>query len=409
LGTKIKPAVALVAALLPWISVAGAADALHLRIGDPARRDREAPVVLDGIADTRRDRVIGVEELVAQLRDVNVLFVGEEHTNIDFHRVQAHVITALKRAGRDVMVGLEMMPYTQQAYLDRWTRGQYPEAEFLEASGWYEHWGYRWEYYADIFRLARDNGIRLFGVNAPRHVIKAVRTQGFDGLTEEDLQHIPASVNTDSEDHRTLFKAYFSADDALHMNLSDDALDGMIRAQATWDAVMGWNAARAVQRQGSPTSIIVVLIGAGHVTYGLGAERQIRDGYQGRIASLVPVPVRSREGRAIESVQASYADFVWGVPAVEPTAYPTLGVSLAGSLGAEPNKIIQVDEASIAAAAGVQTGDRLDRVGGQVIGSVADLRRAMAQYYWGDSTEILVTRGGKPLNLRVLFRRPLAP
>ena len=85
----------------------------------------------------------------------------------------------------------------------------------------------------------------------------------------------------------------------------------------------------------------------------LGAERQIRPLFDGVIASLVPVPLRDGDGNPIELVQASYADFIWGLPPVADPLYPSLGVSLAGQLGKLPNKIIQVGEESVAADAGI--------------------------------------------------------
>lgn len=381
------------------------ADTLRLPIGDPARRDRTAPVVLDAITDTRNNELIDAGELARRLADVNILFVGENHTDLDFHRVEGHVIRALHEAGREVFIGLEMFPYTRQVYLDRWTRGQYTEAEFLKAADWYGSWGYRWEYYDEIFRYARDNGLRMFGINAPREVVTKVRMEGFEALPAEDAEHIPTSVDTSSDEHRQLFRASFDADDLLHANMTDEQWEGMIRAQATWDAVMGWNAMQAVQRHGSPNAIIVVLIGAGHVTYGLGAERQIRPLYKGGIASLVPVQIVDHEGQAVNEVQGSYANFVWGLPPATDEQFPSLGVSVAGSLGKQPNKIIQVSEDSIAARAGLQVGDVLLSIDGQPVGALGSLRRIMAGYDWGDGARLELTRGEEKLSMDVEFRR----
>ena len=60
---------------------------------------------------------------------------------------------------------------------------------------------------------------------------------------------------------------------------------------------------------------MVVLIGAGHVAYGLGAERQTKLWYGGRMASVVPVPIADEEHpEPLTKLQASYASFVWGLP-----------------------------------------------------------------------------------------------
>ena len=58
--------------------------------------------------------------------------------------------------------------------------------------------------------------------------------------------------------------------------MPDAMFQGMFRAQCTWDAAMGWNALQALKKHGGEKAIMVVLIGSGHVAYGLGAERQVK-------------------------------------------------------------------------------------------------------------------------------------
>jgi aminopeptidase N len=390
--------------LAPVIGQA-AESVLQLDVGDPERRDRLAPVLLDVITDTRTGEFITTDELVDRLAGTSILFVGEEHTNIEFHRIQANVIRALHDAGRQVLVALEMFPYTQQRDLDRWTRGQYDEAEFVETADWYKYWGYNWNYYADIFRYARDNRLRMFGVNAPRDVITAVRTEGFDSLSKADQEHFPTSVDASDPAHRRVYLAYFEDGDSLHTEISPEQLDGMVRAQATWDAVMGWNSLQALRQHGGPNAIVVVLIGAGHAVYGTGAQRQIAPLFDGGIAALVPVPVADNHGEDIDVVQASYADFVWGVPASADPIYPSLGVSLAGSMGRAPNYIIQVEEDTPAAAAGLQEGDQLMSLAGEAIDGPVALRRAMADRRWGNSVEVELRRDEETMRIDVPLRR----
>jgi membrane-associated protease RseP (regulator of RpoE activity) len=179
----------------------------------------------------------------------------------------------------------------------------------------------------------------------------------------------------------------------------------MVRAQATWDAVMGWNSLQALRRHGGPNAIVVVLIGAGHAVYGLGSQRQIEPRFDGGIASLVPVPVNDADGTPITSVQASYADFVWGVPASSHTVYPMLGISLAGALGRAPNYIIQVEEDSPAAIAGLQAGDQLVSVNGAPITDAASLRWSMGDRRWGDSVEVELRREDETIPAAILLRR----
>lgn len=378
-----------------------------LPLGDPGRAQREAPMRLDAVTDTASGELISPGELAKRLTDTQLLFIGEEHTNLEFHRVQLRVIQALHDAGRQVLIGLEMYPYTQQAELDRWTQGRIKEAEFVQKSGWYENWSHHWGHYRDIFNYAQANKIGMYGINAPRDVVRTVRAKGWDALDRQAREHMPPVLDITSSEHRTMFIASFSADDALHLtSLSDEQREGMYRAQVTWDGAMGWNAAKALADHGGPKTIMVVLIGAGHVMYGLGAERQLKSSFKGHISSLIPVPVRDSDDKPVASVRASYANFLWGVPASEGPGLPVLGVSLAGKMGKEPTKVIDIDKRSPAADAGIKVGDVLVALDGYKISSTADLQRKTADYLWGDTAQLTLQRGSETLTLLVSFRRP---
>ncbi len=138
-------------------AAATADDAIyHLALGDPARKNRELPVTLDTLVDSSTGATITPGELAARLQTTRLLLLGEEHTSVEFHRVQLQVLRALQASGRRVLVGLEMYPYTQQPSLDRWNSGELADVAFVDQSQWYEHWGYPWNYYRDIFLFCRD-------------------------------------------------------------------------------------------------------------------------------------------------------------------------------------------------------------------------------------------------------------
>lgn len=376
---------------------------LHMAIGDPARSDHEVGVALDTITDTDSGETITPQEMAARLAGTGLLFIGENHTSQAFHDVQLRTIRALHEAGREVLVGLEMFPYTEQRLLDNWNAGYYSEEGFVELAGWYTHWGYHWNYYRDIFRYARQHGIRLYALNSPREAVRTVRSQGFDALTAAQKAALPPVVAPATDEYRRMYRAFFPADDALHMN--EAALEGLYRAQLMWDATMGWQAVQRLRDHGGDDAIMVVLIGAGHVTFGLGAERQVAPHYGGRIASLVPVPVMDDDGAPVTDVRASYARFIWGLPHEGDTVYPVLGVSLMGTLGKAPGQVIQVSPGSAAARAGIRVGDVLLTLDGQPVDGDVALRARVAVYRWGDVAVARVRRDDRELSLPVPFRR----
>jgi uncharacterized iron-regulated protein len=379
---------------------------LHLAIGDPARKDKEAAVVLDGITDTRSGEVITPTELAKRLAGVRLVLVGESHTDMDFHRVELRVLEELVRAGRPVLVGLEMYPYPEQRFLDAWVDGRLAEEAFLRDSRWYENWGFNWLYYRDLFLFARDHKLRMFAVNAPRDVVTAVRKKGFQNLTPDEAAHIPTDIDTASPEHRTLFKSFFAAGgDSLHSGMDEAQWDAMIAAQSTWDATMAFNAVKALKEHGGPDAVMVVLVGSGHVVYGLGIQRQAARHFDGRIATVVPLNVRDGEGHEVRTVQASYADFVWGVPAQTAPAYPALGLSTNPVAGEKTLKVILVSEQTPAEQAGVRVGDVIVSLDGTAVPDRETLNRLVAAKRWGDAAVLAVRRGGETKELRLALRR----
>jgi uncharacterized iron-regulated protein len=404
-----KPLHLLLCALLTPAAAPAEQKPLHLAIGDPDRKDREVAVVLDAIVDTRSGEELTPPELAARLAGVRLLFVGESHTEIEFHRVQLRVLEELRRAGREVLIGLEMYPYTEQAALDGWIAGHYTEDGFVEISGWYDSWSYHWDYYRDIFLFARDHGVPMYAVNTPRDVVRAVREKGFEDLTEEEAAHVPPEVDVTSDEHRRLFRSYFDDEDPLHAQMTDEQWEGMIRAQATWDATMGYNSVKALEKHPNPEAILVVLIGSGHVAYGLGIERQAERWLDGGMASVIPVPVRDGGGDAVDSVRASYADFVWGLPPVTDPLYPSLGVSTREVDGEDLRKVIFVSEDTPGETAGFEVGDVLLTFDGHPIPTREDLAVRMSKKRWGDEATVAVRRGEETVELRVRFRRKDPP
>jgi hypothetical protein len=307
-----------------------------------------------------------------------------------------------------------MYPYPQQPFLDQWTAGQLTETGFLELSRWYESWGYHWHYYRDIFLLARDHALPMVALNAPREVVAAVRKKGFQDLTPEEAAHIPATIDTVSDDHRRLFRAFFESDDPLHTSLDPATWEAMFEAQCTWDATMAFQAVAALRARSEPGDILVVLIGSGHVAYGLGIERQAKRWLppeEGRMASLIPVPV-AEKGRARTAAAASYADFFWGLPEEGDPLYPGLGISTAAAEGekARPEggparKVILVEDGSPAAKAGVAVGDVLLKLDGRPVPDRETFNRLMAGKRWGDAVTLTVRRSGETLELTALLRR----
>ena len=374
-----------------------------LPFGDPARRDREAPLHLDTITVTATNEALTPEALAARLAPARLVFFGEHHARPAVQDAERRLIAALLASHRKVLVGLEMFPYSVQPALDRWNRGELTEDEFVRESHWYKHWGFDWRHYRDVF-LLRQQGARFFAVNTPREVITAVRKKGRDKLTPEEAARLPPNIDTTSDEHRRLFKAYFSEGESTHA-MSDAALEGMYQAQCAWDATMAWNALRALQAEPDPNAVMVVLLGSGHVAFGLGSPRQAAGYASLPMATVIPEPLTDDAGKPVR-VRASYADYLWGVaPAAKQAPYPDAGLSLADRTGAPHPVVTDVDDPSPAKRAGMQDDDQIVSFDGTPVPDKETFLRLLGGKRWGDRLTLELERAGKKLAVELSLAR----
>ena len=229
-------------------------------------------------------------------------------------------------------------------------------------------------------------------------------------LHRADLENEKARDNASAPDapSRTIWSLDLrDGDDAsMHAMMTGEIFEAMFRAQCAWDATMAASALKALKERGGEDGVVVVLVGEGHVAYGLGIERQAKLSFGGKVATVIPVPVLDDKGKSVK-VRASYADFLWGVPRETDPLFPSLGLStreVPGGKG-ESLPVIAVEKDGVAAAAGFKVADEILSMDGTALKDRETHARLMAGKRWGDSAEYLVKRGGETVSLKALFRR----
>jgi hypothetical protein len=71
------------------------------------------------------------EQLIADLADARVVYVGESHTNPSHHAIQLEVIKGLEPTTAHLSIGMEMFDHTYQPVLDQWTAGELDQTDFI--------------------------------------------------------------------------------------------------------------------------------------------------------------------------------------------------------------------------------------------------------------------------------------
>lgn len=210
----------------------------------------------DRVLRTRDGKIIRFEQMIDDIKKINIIFVGESHDDKKIHQAQLNIIKALQRSGVSLTIGLEMFRADSQRELDKWVNGGYELREFVKA--YYENWKLPWPLYRDIFLNSRDNKIPMVGLNVAGEITQKVAHKGFSSLTDEERGKLAPGISCDIDDAYMDFvrRAY-----RIH-DRKEKSFVHFCEAQMVWDKTMAWNLMRFIKI--NPSRTVVVLAGIGH-------------------------------------------------------------------------------------------------------------------------------------------------
>lgn len=279
----------------------------------PAVRQAPALGAEAAIVASSGAAVIPESRLLDLLWPADIVYVGEQHDEPLHHLVQRAVLEGLHDRGKRLALGLEMADITQQKTLDDYSSGAMSEAAF--AAFWKKAWGVDFSFYRPALSFAKENGIPLVALNAPRAVVSQVAKGGLDSLSAEQRALIP-----DVEPIRDpRYLAYVRASLGGHGQLPPEREARMLEAMQVWNETMGRSAREAAARHGS----LVVIAGYGHMLYGGGVAECVAAHSPLAQAIVLPYPLDGaaqtlrellRRLQAEGSQDRSMGDYFWLLP-----------------------------------------------------------------------------------------------
>ncbi|MBW1947886.1 MAG: ChaN family lipoprotein [Deltaproteobacteria bacterium] len=373
---------------------------LRLKIGDEDLKEKTMAISPGEIYEAASGKPISFAEMLQGMAKSRLVYVGETHNSLPMHRIQAKIIQGLFDQDRDLTVGLEMYPVTQQEPLNKWSLGILSEEEFIRDGQWYMNWNFNFEYYQDIFRVVKNNAIPLYALNVPRDIISKVRRRGWEALSDEEKGMIP-EPDLSHKDHRTLIRTIFEGADLPHQMKGkglEMAFEGLYRAQTAWDETMAHHALAALHKEEGK---IVVLAGSGHLLYNLGIN--LRAYNKSRMPFKTVVCVVIPKGKKSVEVSCSLADYIWGLPEEGRPAYPSRFKKFEGL----ENLVIErapID--GVAKGADFEKGDVVLSVDGKKHSDINELRTYLAKYTWGDQVTFQILRDAQQVEVLLKFQMP---
>ena len=259
------------------------------------------------LVDASTGRSIAAEDFLAALRTKRVIYVGERHDQAADHGVQYAIIRQLHRSEPSLAIGMEMFQVPFQEPLDDWSAGRIDETVLRRETEYDKRWGFDFSLYRPILEYARNRGIEVVALNAPREVVYAIAKDGLDQLEPELAEFLP-ELDLDDAEHRALFDAEFDVGE----HSAEDTVDQYYQAQVVWDETMGSRVADTLARSDGPARM-VVLAGRVHVKRGLGIPDRAAKRGAAPYAVVLPVTQAELKHELKLPAEARSADYYWAV------------------------------------------------------------------------------------------------
>jgi uncharacterized iron-regulated protein len=324
------------------------------------------------------DTTLSLDKLAAQLATKRVVFVGETHDRFDHHLNQLEIIRRLHQLDSTFTIGVEYFQQPFQPQVDDYIAGRTTEKEFLQATQYYQGWGYDYRLYAPIFRFAREQRIPVRALNVPSDLASVVAKVGIAGLSGEQRAHLPREIGPADEAYRSRLRKAFEQ----HKSAKPDAFEHFVEAQLVWDEGMAESAAAyLIANQGRR---IVILAGSGHVAFRDGIPKRLERRTNATYAIVL---------NGGDEVEPHMADYLLLSKEQELPAAGILGISLEENNG--ESRIRSLNPKGAGEKAGMKRGDVLLEVDGQTIKRIADLHLALWDKKPGDHVRVTVRRKGR--------------
>ena len=266
-----------------------------LTIKDSNKQFKEGTIV-----SAKTGGPVSFDELIADLKDSRMIYIGETHTLKSHHDIQLKIIRELYGKNPNLTVGMEMFDRTYQPLLDKWSGGSLDRKTFIGKSHWYANWKYDFELYSDIFEFLRENRIRLIGLNIPFHIPAKIATGGIESLSDDEKKHLPENIDISDVAHREYVENIFR----LHRIKGRDDFGNFYMAQCVWDDIMAETANNNLK-----DGVMVVIAGNGHVLrYGIPKRAFAGKSLPYRIIFLA---------QAGTTAGINHVDYIWVTPSDE--------------------------------------------------------------------------------------------
>lgn len=258
-----------------------------------------------------------LDDIVAAMGDVTVVFIGEGHDDPTGHMLEAELLERAHQAyggSRSVALSLEFFQSDTQLILEEYLGGLITERSFLAAA---RPWPRYETDYRALIEYAKEHGLDVIAANAPRRYATRVTMHGRESLNdlspEAKAWLAPLPYGQPSEAYRNQWigviqevmaeqgmKCGIPAEELAEATGEDvvapapvgahDNMGNQLHSQVLWDATMAWWISRHLAER--PDALLLHMVGGFHVERGTGTPEHLeeyRPGTRAMVVVLQPV------------------------------------------------------------------------------------------------------------------------
>ncbi len=249
-----------------------------------------------------------LDDIVAAMAEVDVVFLGETHDDPTEHWIEKELLSRAyltyaspEEDARRVSLSLEFFQRDVQWILDEYLDDLISESTFRAAS---RPWPAYETDYRPLIEFAKENGIDVVAANAPRRYANRVTRHGRESLLDLSPRALatlpPLPYGTPSAAYRSQWFTVMSevmeeesmkcgvpieADSTGAAPTHDHvAMANQLHTQALWDATMAFWVSDHLMR--NPGELLIHMVGSFHVERGTGIPEHVET-YRPGTASLI--------------------------------------------------------------------------------------------------------------------------
>ncbi|KGY12888.1 hypothetical protein NM22_09250 [Vibrio tubiashii] len=201
-----------------------------------------------------------------EIKQADVILVGEWHTHAGIHRFQTELLKQRLNDTKEITLSMEQFSRDKQSTVDAYLAGEIGEQVLISQSN---AWPNYESDYRPLVELAKANQLDIIAANAPKPFVRCIGRQGLsylDKLNADQRQQLATNIDTTTRPYKEKFMA------SMHHGKPEQT-ERQYAAQITWDETMAESIVNYLERH--PNKQIIHVAGKFHTEQGLGTKASL--------------------------------------------------------------------------------------------------------------------------------------